>query len=118
MKPFISNRYEYARRETSHELGFEMDRRMSVAGWTRVWADLTPEGSLIVYRRTRRWYVLRHKCGSYYAANLKTGGWKYVDRNHADLFPSLGDAKRASFHSWVDWEMQEVQRVGVKEERT
>lgn len=47
-------RYEYVTQEVSTEVSpFEDSPGLVAAGFVRVWADITSEGTFIVYRRER-----------------------------------------------------------------
>jgi hypothetical protein len=54
--PFQNSRYEYTTREvptTNEVISGESDRVMQSQGWRRCWADVTIEGTFVVYRRAR-----------------------------------------------------------------
>lgn len=56
-RPFQNSRYEYVTREIPTEIprviSSETDREMGSQGWRRAWADISTEGTFIVYRRER-----------------------------------------------------------------
>lgn len=51
-------RFEYITRishaYTSEAAGSDYDKDLNAEGWARVWADHTPSGNFIVYRRERK----------------------------------------------------------------
>jgi hypothetical protein len=52
-----NSRYEYTTREwpsAPDVLSSSSDKEISQNGWRRVWADVTLEGTFVVYRRERR----------------------------------------------------------------
>lgn len=54
---FQNTRYEYTTREmpTTHTVFHSStDTEMEAQGWSRAWADVTTEGTFIVYRRNRQ----------------------------------------------------------------
>ena len=55
-KPFVNPRYEYMTQQhpTSDRPWMHVeDSVLAKAGWQRVWADVTTEGTMVVYRRER-----------------------------------------------------------------
>jgi len=55
---FRNSRYEYTTREVNTDprdvSAKDVDDAMSEFGWHRVWANVTREGTFIVYRRERK----------------------------------------------------------------